>query len=170
MEATGEGLTAAEVEAAAREFRYARDLITAQDAEAWLTQWGLTVETWLAYLRRFVLRHKWAEQLADILAQCPVSPAEVEECITAAGICAGHFDRFAQKLAARAAVYERVKEAATPGPLMGVPRQTCTRRSMLPCPTSKPLGCRGSPRNAARRSYRPWLASRSSSNSFAGRP
>src|SRR3954462_1710682 len=39
------------LETAAREFRYARDLITAQSMEGWLAGWHLSTKDWTAYLR-----------------------------------------------------------------------------------------------------------------------
>src|ERR1700752_1140526 len=49
---TGDALAPGTLEAAAREFRYARDLVTAQSMEKWLSGWGLSVKDWTAHLRR----------------------------------------------------------------------------------------------------------------------
>jgi hypothetical protein len=47
-----------EMESAAEEFRYARDLISAEEMEDWLGRWGLTAETWMDWVRVSVLRQK----------------------------------------------------------------------------------------------------------------
>src|SRR5262245_16372749 len=61
----------AEVQTAARAFRYAHNLITAQQMEAWLRQWELTLEAWTDYLQRSVLRHKWSTLLEDLMSHYP---------------------------------------------------------------------------------------------------
>src|SRR5262245_17083758 len=48
-----------EIEAAGEEFRYARDLVTAEEMEAWLGRFDLTVESWTDYLERSILRQGW---------------------------------------------------------------------------------------------------------------
>src|SRR5947208_2338610 len=48
--ATGESLTADEEDAAATEFRLARDLLTAAHTEAWLHERGLSVASWQEYV------------------------------------------------------------------------------------------------------------------------
>jgi hypothetical protein len=60
-DATGEDAEDSELESAASEFRYARDLISAQDMQAWLAHWHLSLEQWTAYLRRTLLRARWSD-------------------------------------------------------------------------------------------------------------
>ena len=115
LEQVDEDLDDEEVESAAREFRYARDLVAASDAEAWFEKWGLTAETWMEYIERFVLRKKWSAELPEIVSEYAVTEEEVEENVWADGVCAGHFERFVQKLAARVAVHEKLQEE-TPHP------------------------------------------------------
>src|SRR5215510_16250447 len=55
-----EELESTEVETAANEFRYERDLVTAAEAKAWLKQWNLSAEAWMDYVQRSLLRQKWA--------------------------------------------------------------------------------------------------------------
>lgn len=102
--------TDVEVEAAASDFRYARDLVAADEMHAWLDHWGLDVEAWTAYLERRLLRQRWADEVADILLRHPVSQAEIAEAIHAEGICSGEYGRVAQKLAARLAACEWARE------------------------------------------------------------
>ncbi len=105
------------VNAAADEFRYERDLLTAEEAEAWLARWGLTTESWMEYIERSVLRRAWADEVPTLVAQHPASDEEVGAAISAEGICSGAYTRFACKLAGRAAAYERVRDqAAEPAP------------------------------------------------------
>ena len=60
-------LSEEEVDAAADEFRYERDLVSAQEMEEWLDRWGLTVESWMDYIRSSLLRRKWSDQLPDLM-------------------------------------------------------------------------------------------------------
>jgi len=73
MDEAEEEIDAEELESAANDFRYERDLVTAEEAEAWLKQWNLTAEAWMDYIRRWVLRRKWADELAEIVARFPVT-------------------------------------------------------------------------------------------------
>lgn len=113
MEDTGDSPSTEEVESAAEEFRYEHDLLTAQETEAWLEQWGLTTETWMEYIQRSVLRQRWSDQLEDIVSQHSASDEEIDRQVKCEGICSGELARFAHKLAARAAVYEKNQEEAS---------------------------------------------------------
>jgi hypothetical protein len=117
LRATGQALSAEEEQAAAAEFRVARSLITAAQAEAWLAARGLSVENWLKYVRRSLLRRKWAATLAELVARYPATQDQVNRALKVVGICSGHLSRFALKLAGRAAVHARLQsesgEAAT---------------------------------------------------------
>ena len=104
-EGTDEDLDA-EVSAAADEFRYARDLLSAEETEAWLNQWGLSVESWRDYLRRAVLRGRWTADLEGIVRASTVTVEDVAEVILVDGICGGHLARWSWKLAGRVAAYE----------------------------------------------------------------
>lgn len=112
--AAGEPFTAEDLEAAGTEFRYARDLIAAADAEAWLERWGLDLEAWTDHLRRALLRERWGDQLADIVGRHPVSDDEVDAVVHAEAICSGTFQRAAHWLAGRAAVHARAREEGWP--------------------------------------------------------
>lgn len=101
---TGETVPREEISAAARTFRYARDLLAADDLKLWLARWQLDNEDWLAYLGRTVLRERWADQLDAIVERHPVDSYETEAAIWPEGACSGAFDSFGRKLAERAAV------------------------------------------------------------------
>lgn len=122
------------VNAAADEFRYERDLITAEEAEAWLARWGLTPQSWMEYIQRSVLRQAWGDDLTKLEDQHPVTDAEVAAAIGAEGICSGALTRFARKLAGRAAAYERVREQA-PNPPPGDALRAASRGSPTLAPT-----------------------------------
>lgn len=100
------------LDAAAAAFRYERDLISAQAMYTWLETRGLTVKAWLDYIRRLVLRRDSPEALRDAAARYPVSEVEVIELIPVEGFCSDRFDGLAQKLAGRAAAFDRMTSEA----------------------------------------------------------
>ena len=59
-----DALDEADVETAAAEFRYARDLVAAADLETWLERRGLSVEAWLDFIRRGLLS---TDQIARVI-------------------------------------------------------------------------------------------------------
>ena len=99
-----------EVISAAAEFRYQRDLVAAEDTEAWLEKRGLAAEDWMDYIQRSVLRRKWAGDLEAIRQEYPVESDEVEEVILCEAICGGQATAWSSQMAARAAVYARIVE------------------------------------------------------------
>jgi hypothetical protein len=103
-------LPEAEVAAAAEEFRYARDLIAAEDMEAWLEGHGLTLAEWSDYLRRSLLLTEWADVLEEIEREYPVGADEVESAIVCEAICGGHASTLAARLAGRAAAHAGLRE------------------------------------------------------------
>lgn len=105
-----EALPEDEVISAAAEFRYERDLVAAEDTEAWLEKRGLAAGDWMDYIQRSVLRRKWAEDLEAIRQEYPVDQDEVDEIILSEAICGGHAAAWASQLAARAAVYAGTAE------------------------------------------------------------
>lgn len=116
IEDEDEALLEEEVTTAAAEFRYARDLVAAEDTQAWLEQRGLTAEEWMDFIQRSVLRRKWAEDLETIRQEYPVDEDEVDEVILCEAICGGHVGVWTSRLAARAAVHaSSVEENAGAG-------------------------------------------------------
>lgn len=104
---TGQLPPAPEVREAVTAFRYAHNLISAEDARSWLGRWEMTVEDWMNYLGGQLLLERWAGRLNEIVAANPVSNAEVEGAIKSHAICAGRLDDWALKLAGRAAFAAR---------------------------------------------------------------
>lgn len=102
-----------ELDEAETRFRYERNLVAAEEMEAWLDRWDLTVSEWRDYLRG--------------------TAADDDRGDWVAAVCSGALERAAQDLAARAAAaaalgdadldraYERfVAEAVTPDVLRSV--------------------------------------------------
>lgn len=96
-----------DLEAAAQEFRYKRNLITAQETEAWLERSRLTFEDWSAYLERSLLMEARSAENADVGLQYPIPDEEVNDQLYAEAVCSGALERFAETLASRAAIFER---------------------------------------------------------------
>ncbi|MGZ6988635.1 MAG: hypothetical protein ACXVH0_06725, partial [Thermoanaerobaculia bacterium] len=99
-----------EVDAAADDFRYERDLITAEELEEWLAHWRLDAETWLDWIHASLLR----DRLPDFVprAEPEEDLREVELALLAEAVCSGELARLARQLAARAAISERERERA----------------------------------------------------------
>jgi len=110
MDEAEEEIDADELESAANDFRYERDLVTAEEAEAWLKQWNLEAEDWMDYIHRFLLRRKWADKLAEIVARYRVTKREIDGCLQVEAVCSGYLARFAQALAARASAFDKARE------------------------------------------------------------
>jgi hypothetical protein len=98
------------LEAAAREFRYERDLISGQEMEAWLARWSIDADDWMEYLRRCLLRERWAAVLAPVLAEYPVDPEDVEVALHVEAVCSGFVARIARRLAGRTAAAARARD------------------------------------------------------------
>lgn len=113
MDEADEGaLDEADVDAAATEFRYARDLVAAADLEAWLDRRGITIDGWLDFIRRSLLLERWADDLDKIRDEYELEDDEVAEAVLCEALCGGVARQLAERLAARAAIYARGLEAA----------------------------------------------------------
>ena len=123
--------TEPDVDAAGEEFRYERELVTAEEMEAWLERCGLTIEEWMDYIERAVLRRRFAE-CPDEVDEDAVEGDEIRACVLAEAICDGELARFADTLAARAAVAARAaEESATEGaPLSSGDLETVVERAL----------------------------------------
>jgi hypothetical protein len=101
---TGQLPAGAETRETATAFRYAHNLISAEETQTWLSQWGMTVEDWMNCLRGHLLRERWANRLNEIAAANPLSDEEVAEVIRNYAVCDDKLIEWARKLAGRAAV------------------------------------------------------------------
>lgn len=106
-ERTGGWPDAHEIEEAATGFRYARDLLTTEETEAWLAHAGLNLETWLEVLARNLLRARRGVRVAASEDTAPAALAIDEALLAAEGVCSGMFADFARTLAERMAVAEQ---------------------------------------------------------------
>ena len=98
------------IDTAVEQFRYQRDLITAEETEKWLTDRGLTLADFSAHF----VRHYWGEKWDDIEPEAVdyfSAPNELRELLTTELILSGELDQMAQRLswrvAARAAADDR---------------------------------------------------------------
>jgi hypothetical protein len=96
--ARGEGPDDDDVEAAARRFRYERDLLAADELDGWLEQHRITEDEWEGYLRRAAAR----EQLPEATGETRREVSEGE--IWCEGVCSGRLAELANDLARLAAV------------------------------------------------------------------
>jgi hypothetical protein len=101
---TGQLPASGETREAATAFRYAHNLISADETQSWLDAWGMTVDQWMNYLRGQLLSERWANRLAEIVAANPVSDEEVAEVVKNHAVCSRKFAEWARKLAGRAAI------------------------------------------------------------------
>lgn len=110
------------VDSAAAEFRYDRELITADETEAWLAERGVTAADWLASIRREVLRSRFADLLPELRRGDSPSRREIESAVRVdlsctrlgqqlASVCAEH--------AAAAAVAGLPRDSVAPTALAG---------------------------------------------------
>jgi hypothetical protein len=92
------------VEESAVAFRYERDLISGAEITAWLDRAGFSVDAWMAYITRDVLRQQWSDDLEDILDRYGPSPRQLEAAALPEGICSRLFDELEQAFEGRAAI------------------------------------------------------------------
>jgi hypothetical protein len=95
----GEQPGADEVEAAAREFRYARGLLAGDELDAWLERRGLSHSEWRSYLERVVARMRVPQP-----ARIELEQDEIDACLWPEAVCSGCLDELAGTLAAASAV------------------------------------------------------------------
>ena len=107
-----DALSEEEVETAAAEFRYARDLVAADDLEGWLEQRGLTIDGWLDFIRCSLLLTRWADDLEEIREEYEADDDEVTEAMVCEAVCSGVAGRLVERLAGRAAIHARATEEA----------------------------------------------------------
>jgi hypothetical protein len=109
MRCMGESPTDEEMNLAIKKFQYEHKLITVDEAEEWLKQWGLNTVDWMKYICISILRKKWADQLPEIISGFPVTDQEIDLNLKAEAICSGQLFSVCQKLAARLSIYEKPK-------------------------------------------------------------
>lgn len=111
-EETGDPLPGGALDTAAREFRYDRDLITAQSMEEWLARWELTVSDWSGFISREVHRGRCAGDLEELAARYPLPDDEAAQLALVDAICTGDLERWARALAAHVATHGKAAGAS----------------------------------------------------------
>ncbi len=90
------------VEAAAEQFRYLHDLITAEETERWLEERGLNLSDFSSYF----VRHSWSDAVGEPKAE-PIpyatAPEDLRALFTIELILCGELDRMAQRASWRVA-------------------------------------------------------------------
>jgi hypothetical protein len=107
--------TSEDIGAAAEEFRYARDLLTAEDLERWLERWDLPLQDWEDYTRRSLLDPALVESSAGVPPGAGASSSPLEPAVWAEAVCSGALAAWAARLAALAAFAARWREESAPG-------------------------------------------------------
>jgi hypothetical protein len=102
---------------AAEEFRYSRNLLTAEEMEAWLDDARLPFEEWARYLERASLRQVWKDRLREILDVQPIGRTETADCLHAEAVCSGRLHAFEVALAACAALYDAADQTEYRNPV-----------------------------------------------------
>lgn len=105
----GNGLAEPALDAAAEEFRYARDLLTAEDLEGWLQRWDVSLEEWENYLRRCLVARS-GELTTDPVGGLRCSESVPSRAVWAEAACSGALTAWAERLAGRAALWDRWRE------------------------------------------------------------
>lgn len=110
-ESTDDPLPGDAVDDAGREFRYDRELVTAQSMEEWLAKRDLAVTDWAGHLERQLERKRWSDELDDLLARYPLADDEAARLTLIDVTCSGELRKWAQTLAGHAAVHSRMAPA-----------------------------------------------------------
>ncbi len=84
------------IRAAAAQFRYDRNLLSAEELKAWLARWHLELDDWTGHLRRTLLQLERTEPLS------PAGADGLDRAVAVDAICTGFLEREARKLAADA--------------------------------------------------------------------
>lgn len=108
--------TADSMRKAATAFRYAHNLISAEETEAWLSRWGMKVEDWMDCLRGELLRKQLAANLDQILAQTSIAEADISDVIQNYAVCTDRVTKWSNTLAGKAAVAAHLFDANVPDP------------------------------------------------------
>ena len=109
--ADAQGLEVADdaIDTAAEQFRYQRDLITAEETEQWLAERGLTLSDFSAYFVRQYWGQRWDDVEPDLVDYYS-APNDLRELLTSELILSGELDRMALHLSWRVAAQCAAKE------------------------------------------------------------
>jgi hypothetical protein len=104
---------AAEQEEESR-FRRERNLLSADDTEAWLKHRGIDTAEWRGWIRRAAMRSAWSDRVDAILADAEVADEDVDRVLWVEGVCSGAYPEAAERLARQAAVHAWAREQTLP--------------------------------------------------------
>jgi hypothetical protein len=107
--AAGELPSTTEVSGAANAFRYERNLLAADELQHWLARWEISVDEWLAFIRRSLLTGRPA-----VAEDTSVSEGELARATWVRAVCSGELRTFARRFAEQIAVHVRLHDEAAP--------------------------------------------------------
>lgn len=103
-----------DVEQRASDWRYERNLISADDTESWLAARELSVDEWFDYVRRAEARTRSETQLKTLVKRHRPAPGEVDQAMYAEAMCSGTITDVTERLAGRVAIDARATSEGTP--------------------------------------------------------
>lgn len=113
-EETSDPLPSGVLDTAAKEFRYARDLVTALSMEQWLGHWGINARDWTGHLKRDLHRTRWPAVVDALVGRYEMPDEDVAPLTLIDAMCSGALDDWAKQLAARVAAVQKMPRQ-TPG-------------------------------------------------------
>jgi len=125
------------IEAAAEEFRYQHDLITAEETERWLTDHGLTMEDFTEYFTRHYWRANLEEEVVPQSIDFGTAPAELREIFIADVILSGALHRWATFLMWRLAAAAMDASENADGERIAKERHIFLERTKMAAPKLK---------------------------------
>lgn len=111
LEAGGRAPSDAEIEDAGERWRYAHDLISGDDLDAWLTARSLSVDEWFGWVRRRV-----AVERSGAVGKTRAAARDVRPLLLVEAMCSGLVDELTGRYAGRAAVLDRTIAEGPPRP------------------------------------------------------
>lgn len=114
-EETSDPLPAGALDTAAKEFRYARDLVTALSMEQWLGRWGITAKDWTGHLKRELHRNRWPAIADSLIGRYEMADDVIAPLTLIDAMCSGALDEWAKTLASRAAAVQNIAREISPG-------------------------------------------------------
>jgi predicted HTH domain antitoxin len=119
LDEIGDEVPESEIDSAADDWRYGRDLLSADDMQAWLDERHLDADEWFDYFQRSIARKRLSEEIDELTNAYDASREDVDVVVYGDATCSGTLGELAERLAGRAAIYDRVAEesgAARPAP------------------------------------------------------
>jgi len=118
------------IDAAVEQFRYQRDLITAEETEKWLEDRGLGLNDFSAHFVRRYWGEKWVEIEPEALEYF-AAPNELRELLVSELILSGELDQMAQRLSWRVAARCSAADFPPEPPLIAEERTRFFARTSL---------------------------------------